>query len=154
MRLVCAALAALLVAAGCGSRQAGAPAEQGTVRPVSSPCRVMTAAAADYAQSLLRAYAGSLPVGDLPLYELREDLANVQRHCSVSALGDAYVHRLTPRRLHKLFTLLPASYVRYLRQATACARGQLAAEECIRPAAVIRPAGAGKPGGTSHPFVP
>jgi len=154
MRLVCAALAASLVAAGCGSRHAAAPAERGSIRPVSSPCRVLTTAAVDYARSLLRAYAGSLPVGDLPLYELREDLANVQRRCSVSELGDVYVHRLTSRQLHKLFTLLPASYVLYLRQAIACTRGQLVAQKCIRPVAVIRHAGAGKPGGTSHPFVP
>jgi hypothetical protein len=122
---------------------------------MSAHCRTLTEAAVENATRLLRAYAGSATPGDLYFYDLRQALGSAQLDgCRPAAVGRAFLDGLTERRFALLLTHLPASYIRYLRQAEACARGELPAGRCIRAAAVIEPPGTGKAGGTSEPFAP
>jgi len=138
---------------GGGARRAGtATAPQTAASPV---CRTLVAAAVDNGKALLRAYTGVVSPGDLAFYDLRESLGFAQRHgCRPRDLGRALDAGFTDARFASLLNDVPATYVRYLRQALACFRGQLPAERCVRPAAVIEPPGAGKPSGTSHPLTP
>ncbi|HZT15626.1 MAG TPA: hypothetical protein VFA19_06720 [Gaiellaceae bacterium] len=147
---------AALVLSACGSRSSA-----GTTTSASPPadgaavCRTLSAAAVDSAKALLRAYTGVVSPGDVAFYDLREALGYAQRHrCRPAALGGALARGLTPTQLAGLLSNLPGSYVRYLRQATACFRGDLPDGRCVSPAGVIEPPGAGKPSGTSHPLTP
>ncbi len=122
---------------------------------MSAHCRTLTEAAVDDAARLLRAYAGSATPGDLYFYDMRQALGSAQLDdCRPAAVGQAFLNGLTERRFRLLLTHLPASYIRVLRQAEACARGELPAGRCVRAAAVIEPPGMGKPGGTSEPLAP
>lgn len=145
-----------LLAAGCGGRSAGpARTTAGGDAKMSAVCRTLTAAVVDDGKALLRAYTGAVSPGDLAFYDLRESLGFAQRHsCRPRDLGQALDAGFTDARFASLLNDVPASYVRYLRQAVACFRKQLPAGRCVRPAAVIVPPGAGKPSGTSHPLTP
>ncbi len=118
-------------------------------------CRTLNAAAVDSAKALLRAYTGVVSPGDVAFYDLREALGYAQSHgCRPATLGGALEGGLTERQRAGLLSNVPATWVRYLRQATACFRGDLPAARCVRPAGAIAPPGAGKPSGTAHPLTP
>lgn len=143
---VCAA-----VLAGCG----GHSQPEASGAPVESPaCRVMAAAAVDDARALLRAYAGDPSPGDLAFYNLREVLTNIQARCRTEWLGGALDRGLTHGQTTTLYSLLPSSYVTYLRQSIGCARAAEPPPGCARPRRAIRSPGANGTGATPHPLVP
>jgi len=138
---------AVLALAACGGATHRPPAE-------SSGCRVLASAAADDARELLRDYGGNPSPADLPFYDLRETLANVQVRCRPEWLGAALQRSLTDEQTATLLSLLPATYVTYLRLALGCARGSERAGSCARAVRSIHSPGAAGTGATPHPVVP
>jgi hypothetical protein len=138
---------------GCGGRHSAAAPRPPAVLPAS--CRLPTQAAVADARTLVRQYGGDASPADLAFFELKNDLAFVQsRHCAPAVLGGAFTRAFPPKQLAVLYANLPAAWVRYLRQAVACARDTSGAVRCDRPVTVIEPAGAGKPSGSPHPIAP
>jgi len=143
--LVVVVLAAALCA--CGSTTAKAPAAKET-----RACHVMTTAAVDDARQLLHDYDGNASPADLPFYDLREDIANIQARCRPGWLGAAIDGAFTGRRLSTLYALLPSTYVAYLRLAVGCSRSETPACDA-RPHSIHSPGSTGT-GSTPHPVKP
>ena len=143
--VVIAVLAAALCACGTTSTGSGATKE-------TRACRVMTTAAVDDVRQLLHDYGGDASPADLPFYDLREDLANVQARCRPAWLGAAMDGAFTARRLATLYSLLPSTYVAYLRLAVGCSRSETPACDA-RPSSIHSP-GASGTGNTPHPLKP
>jgi hypothetical protein len=132
----------------CGSTTtAKAPAAKET-----RACRVMTTAAVDDVRQLLHDYGGNAPPADLPFYDLREDITNIQARCRPAWLGAAIAGAFTSRRLATLYALLPSTYVAYLRLAVGCSRSDTAA--CDAGPHSIHSPGATGTGNTPHPVKP
>jgi hypothetical protein len=135
------------VLAGCGGSGHASAAE-------TAQCRVITKAALEDARLLLRDESGvDASPADLPFYDLRVDLANAQARCRPAWVGDD-VRSLPPARRTKLYDLLPATYVDYLKLAVACAGSEDAKPACVTRVQTIHSPGATGTGKTPHPVVP
>ncbi len=132
----------------CGSTTAA----KAPVAKETQACRVMTAAAVDDVRQLLHDYGGNASPADLPFYDLREDIANIQSRCRSAWLGAAVGGAFTRRRLATLYALLPSTYVAYLRLAVGCARSDTPACDA-RPHSIHSPGATGT-GNTPHPVKP
>jgi len=148
-RVTVGAAVVALAACGGGSHRAGP-----SVPPESAACRVLTTAAVDDVRQLLRDYGSNASPADLPFYDLRETLSNVQAQCRVEWLGAAFDRSLKAKQLTRLLSLLPTTYVTYLRQALACARAPELPASCLRAVHSIHSPGATGTGATPHPLVP
>ena len=134
-------------AAGCGGSTQAAPAE-------TAQCKVITSAAFDDAQLLLRDESGvTASPADLPFYDLRVDLANAQARCRPAWVGDDF-RALRAARRATLFDLLPGTYVEYLKLALACAISEEVKPACKTGVQTIHSPGATGTGQTPHPVVP
>ena len=142
-------LVLLAVLAGCGASTTTPPAAR-----ESSACRVLARAAVDDARELLRDYNGNPSPADLPFYDLRETLANVQSRCLPRSVGAALTAALGPQRRATLYSLLPATYVAYLRLAVSCTASENDGDRCTTLRRSIHSPGATGTGKTPHPVVP
>ncbi len=153
LSLIAAWAALVLAVAGCG----GSPVTvaRTTAVEVETPaCRVLTSAAVDAARGLLRSYGGDPSPGDLPFYDLREALANVQARCRPQWLGGAMGRELSAHQIATLLSLLPSTYVAYLQRAFACSRAARPGAGCRRSERTIHSPGATGTGATPHPVAP
>jgi hypothetical protein len=145
----------LAVALVCALSACGATTKKTiTSPPETQACRVMTSAVVDDVRELLRDYEGNPSPADLPFYDLREDLTNIQARCRLEWLGEDLDGAFSQARLAKLYALLPATYVSYLRTAVGCARADTPRPACeARPRTISSPGATGT-GSTPHPVKP
>jgi hypothetical protein len=118
-------------------------------------CRAPTAGAVEDARTLVRQYAGDATPADVAFFDLKSNLAELQRRgCPPALLGAALTRNLTRKQLQVLFVNLPSDWVRDLQQSITCARADTNADRCARAIVPIEPVGAGKPTSTPYPIAP